>query len=606
MKPGFTISNPVNEIRQPQEGRPQKYIETYKRLPGQNIMRRPDTLLAGRESEGQHTELTPPAADWRRKRSGGLTASGLLAPALGLVCTLALLIVIVVFIPLAPAWQPVALPVMLALAAAAMAITAALLLGVRHRLLEPLTHLRHWALRMQAGVLSARIPEPAKGEFRELARDINTLSDTLQALSHHMDEQVRSQTEQLAQKTRSLEILYDVAAYINSMRDLNELLAHFLPVMKDIVHARAAAVRLLNYDTGMLELVASIGLDDTIAERERRMPATCGLCGTTMQEGKLQSMDNVDFCSSIIGLPLFEGSNIQMIAVPLRYRGRTLGLYNLFTEQSDAQMCDDDMKDLLSSIGYRLGVAIEQTHLEEESRRLSIIQERNAIANELHDSLAQTLASLRFQTRVLDQIVCQSNSAEAVREIEQVENSLDEAYHELRELITHCRAPIDERGLVAGVEKLVKQFREESGISIFLQEAWQYSRLPTSMEMQVLRIVRETLTNARKHSNAHNMRVLLQCDEEGNHRVLVEDDGQGFTLPPPHEQTSEHLGIVIMRERAQQLNGELRIESEPGEGTRIELSFFYKAGHPSLAPPLSPPERTDPLDTAGQWPWPQG
>ena len=358
-------------------------------------MRRPDTLATEREPQGPSTWMTPPAAGWYRKRPGGLAASGLLAPALGLICALALLMVIAVFASLAPAWQPLALPVITALAIVAIVLIAVLLLGVRHRLLEPLTHLRHWALRMQAGVLTARIPEPAKGEFRELARDINTLSDTLQTLSRHMDEQVRHHTEQLAQKTRSLEILYEVAAYINSMRDLNELLARFLPVMRDIVHGRGAVVRLLNYDTGMMGLVASVGLDEAIAERERRMPATCGLCGTVIQEGSLRCTDSVDFCASTLGLPLFEDSDIQMIAVPLRYRGRTLGLYNLFTDKINAEMCNDT-KDLLSGIGQRLGVAIEQTRLEEESRRLSVMQERNAIANELHDSLAQTLASLRF------------------------------------------------------------------------------------------------------------------------------------------------------------------------------------------------------------------
>ncbi|MDE2092958.1 MAG: HAMP domain-containing protein, partial [Burkholderiales bacterium] len=549
-------------------------------------MRRPDTLAAECESQGQAAWLTPPATGWYRKRFGGFAASGLLAPALGLVCALALLVVIAIFASLAPAWQAVTLPAMLALAAAASILAAMLLAGIRHRLLEPLTHLRHWAQRMQAGTLSVRIPEPAKGEFRELARDINTLSDTLQTLSRHMDEQVRRQTEQLAQKTRSLEILYEVAAYINSMRDLNELLARFLPVMRDIVHGRGAVARLLNHDTGMMELVASIGLDEAIAERERHMPATCGLCGTVIQEGSLQCTDSVDFCASIIGQPLFEDSGIQMIAVPLRYRGRTLGLYNLFTDKTNAEMCNDT-KDLLSGIGQRLGVAIEQTRLEEESRRLSVMQERNAIANELHDSLAQTLASLRFQARVLDQFVQQTSDFETIRELERVENSLDEAYRELRELITHCRAPCDERGLAAAVEKLVEQFRQESDISIFLQMAWQHSRLPANLEMQVLRIVREALTNARKYSEAQNVRVLLQCDEEGYHRVLVEDDGRGFTLPLPHEQMNEHLGIVIMRERAQHLHGELRIESEPGEGTRIELSFFHKPERPP-APPSSP------------------
>ena len=93
------------------------------------------------------------------------------------------------------------------------------------------------------------------------------------------------------------------------------------------------------------------------------------------------------------------------------------------------------------------------------------------------------------------------------------------------------------------------------------------------MEMQVLRIIQEALANVRKHSDAHTVRVLLRCDKNDNYHILVEDDGVGMDKPAFSGHPGEHLGLSIMKERARYLGGELRIESEPGEGTRVQLSF---------------------------------
>jgi len=156
-----------------------------------------------------------------------------------------------------------------------------------------------------------------------------------------------------------------------------------------------------------------------------------------------------------------------------------------------------------------------------------------------------------------------------------VENSLDEAYSDLRELIAHCRTPINKQGLIPAVEKLISRFRKESGIHVLLQEEWHHSDLPPNMEMHIFRIVQEAMNNIRKHSDANNVRLMFRCDDKGHHTVLVENDGVGFEAPESSEHPGKHLGLTIMQERAKHLGGKLRIESEPDEGTRIELTFTY-------------------------------
>jgi two-component system nitrate/nitrite sensor histidine kinase NarX len=130
---------------------------------------------------------------------------------------------------------------------------------------------------------------------------------------------------------------------------------------------------------------------------------------------------------------------------------------------------------------------------------------------------------------------------------------------------------MDQRGLVPALSKLVERFNQETGISTFFQPDCLKTDLDTTQEMQALRIVQESLANIRKHANAHTVRVLLRCRGPGQYLILVEDDGVGFEGAAPKGNPGEHIGLSIMEERARRVDGELSIESEPGEGTRVEL-----------------------------------
>lgn len=543
----------------------------------------------GSAVQGLATWMIPPATGWRRK-GGRYQRTHLLFPALGLFLVLIGLTVSGVVAAQSSEPQPYLYVLQIGLLLAGMALIVFILNGIQYHLLEPLAHLRNWAQRMRGGNLSARIPVPDKGEFAELARDINELSDSLKLLSQDMDSQVRKQTERIAQKTRSLQILYDVAASLNVSRDLKDLLTRFLHTMRDIVHAKAGTVRMLNDDDEM-ELVASIGLDPEVVERERRVPVKRCLCGNAVSGGEVLYQDDISRCSEFIGQPILNGEDVEMIAVPLQHHGRNLGVYNLFVEKPGL-VAREDVKDLLTSIGRHLGMAIEKARLDNEAKRLSIMQERTTLAHELHDSLAQTLASLRFQVSMLDETLTHEGEEAAREEFHQIKNGLDEAYTELRELLAHFRAPIDARGLLPALEDLIKRFQEQSGIHTFLQKEWDSSRLSAAMDMQILRIVQEALNNIRKHAQAHTVRVLIRCDEEGEYRVLIEDDGVGMQQPAFSGHPGEHIGLSIMQERARRLNGRLSIESEPSEGTRVTLTFQYPEDE---QPPSARNQRVIPL-----------
>lgn len=531
--------------------------------PGTPISRRWNTITS--------SVLPLVAKGWKRT-SQALVASGLFGPLAGLIAVL-LLIAVSVMLLLGSTGEEhkILYLFQLLLLLSGIATVGMLFLRINSKLMTPLAHMRTWALRMSAGNLSARIPVPASGEFAELARDINSLSRTLEKLSREMDSQVYKHTKRIEEKNTSLEILYDVAASINTSRDLNDLLERFLFTLQEVVHAKAAMVRLLTKDNQM-RLVASCGLDDEIIMEESLVAIDRCMCGNALQQGELLSQNNITQCGKFAGRPFFNHEDIEMIAVPLQYRGKNLGVYNLFVEKSGL-LQHEDVHEMLTTIGRHLGMAIEKARLDDASKRHTISQERNMLSHELHDSLAQTLASLRFQVRMLDDSLDKADTITARKEAGQIRNGLDEAYSELRELLAHFRAPFDERGLQAAIENVIERFRKETDILIFFQNQWDNIQLSSVLEMQVLRIIQEALANIRKHSQANAVRVFLKCDNQGTHTVLIEDDGVGIGEPVLHGEPGEHIGLSIMQERALRLGGELNIESEVGEGTRVILTF---------------------------------
>ncbi|MCK5813250.1 MAG: GAF domain-containing protein [Cocleimonas sp.] len=434
--------------------------------------------------------------------------------------------------------------------------------------------LSEWADHLLKGQLSSRMELysnrcPSLG----IRRHINRISDDYEALALVQQRRLLRQTEYIKQKKHYLSVLYEVASCINQSQNLEDLLQQFLYTLTGIVKAEAATVRLLDNNNEML-LVASIGLSDEVVAKEDTLPLPSCLCGKAAIDGKIQVRADVRMCGKLIGEQFFESDNIEMLAIPLQYRGKTLGVYNLFVHREDHKEMEGE-HELLVSIGQHLGMAIEKASVEDDARLLSIIKERTRMAHELHDSLAQTLASLRFKIRLLDDTMNAGDEPAIWEELEALENGIDDAYLELRSLITHFRAPVDGKGVVRSVERVIERFRRDTKIDVFFYHNWELGDLPRDTEIEVVRIVQESLANIRKHSQAETVRVLMRSSEEGDCSVLIEDDGIGINADShqPDEEAGEHIGLSIMRERTERINGEIHFESEEEGGTLVQLAF---------------------------------
>ncbi len=457
-------------------------------------------------------------------------------------------------------------------AACLLALVGLVIAGVelKRQLLKPLVTLEASVAQVSQGEPGATLPDTDTGVLSGMVRDIDSISEELMELYEDMDSRIARHTTRLAQKTASLKILYDVAAAINREENLDALLVRFLRVLKEMVNGVAISARVAQED-GRLRLVGAIGLDDRVRTEQELLPLEICTCGAPLSPGDVLCENAACFCREN-GREMFGPDEVELVEVPLVHHGDTLGWYRIYVKRPGVSQ-REDILDLLQTIGSHLGMAIAKQRSDEEARRLSILEERNALAHELHDSLAQTLASLRFQVRMLEDALDQEGACEvALRDLQRIRNGMDEAHTELRDLLTSFRTPVDGRGLAVALKNLVERFSAETGIAAYFQQQGGQVKLSSSEEMQMLRIVQEALANIRKHARAHTVRVLLDC-AGGAYKLLVEDDGVGFSGEARQGHPGEHIGLSIMEERARRLGGELRIESEPGEGTRVELIY---------------------------------
>ncbi|MEI6412797.1 MAG: ATP-binding protein, partial [Pseudomonadota bacterium] len=441
------------------------------------------------------------------------------------------------------------------------------------RVLQPLVILEEAVASICQGTpdSASRLAARKSGVLEEIVRDIDSLNAELSELYEDMDNRVARQTRRLAQKNASLKILYDVAASINRAEDLGELLTRYLHILREMVNGTSAAARIRNPE-GTLVLTACIAPDGGLRRNHELLPLLLCHCGRTLNPADILCDRDPVLCSRRNHRTMFGAAEIERIEVPLEHQAENLGYYEIFLPQPGIAE-REDIRQLLTTIGNHLGMAVAKHRSDEEARRLSIHEERNDLAHELHDSLAQTLASLRFQVRMLEETLETEGCAEAViREAQRLHHGVEEAHAELRELLSGIRLEAHQQGLIPALERLAGRYREEWGIPVFFQKDCRQVKLSPMEEVQILRIVQEALTNIRKHAEARTVRVLLRCRAPDVYLLLVEDDGKGFEAAP-NGKPGEHIGLAIMRERARRLRGKLRIESELGEGTRVELNF---------------------------------
>lgn len=366
-----------------------------------------------------------------------------------------------------------------------------------------------------------------------------------------------------------VEVLAEIASSMSSDASEEQMLTRFLEIMVQLSGAQAGAVRVLTTDGGHLRMVGSIGLSPTLYEKERFVPLECGICGRATLQQSAQSDSVLAVCQKQVRHLYYAQQCRNVYAIPLRHKGRVLGVYNLFMA-SDTPL-PEDVSYLFNSISEHLGLALENARLTRENMRISLMNERTMLANQIHDSLAQTLAYAKMRLTVLNEAFADGDQARANGYLGDVEEAVDMAYSELRNLITQFRDRIDPRGLVPALSEMAQSFSKKANADVDFLNIAQDVVLTPEDEIQVFHIIQESLYNICKHARARHVIVTLDL-HDGEYVVNVADDGVGL-MSDAAANVGRSFGLTIMRERAAKLNGKLSIESRPAGGTTVRLTF---------------------------------
>lgn len=216
-------------------------------------------------------------------------------------------------------------------------------------------------------------------------------------------------------------------------------------------------------------------------------------------------------------------------------------------------------------------MAIAAVWRSHEGRRIALMEERGAIAAELHDSLAQALAFMKIQVAQLQRAIQSAGTSPDVKgAADDLRKGLSNAYQTVRELIAAFRVRMGPGGLKEAVHDTIEELSQRSGMDIAFEEELDLCPLEVNEEFHVMQVIREALSNTVRHSGARRAWVTIRPGPAHHITVTVEDDGQGFGRTVVDGQ---HHGLSIMKERARSLGGDVEFGDRPGGGSRIELVF---------------------------------
>ena len=396
---------------------------------------------------------------------------------------------------------------------------------------------------------------------------------------------INQETATLLRSNRELAVLYTIAGNLNRKVDVHEALQEVLAQVTNLLGLQTGWVWLLDQQ-GEPYLAAAQSLPPYLADHPERMTGYC-LCLDTFLEGCLEGAANIDVfrCSRLKKAerdsdPTSWGLRFHA-SVPIYASATPLGVLNVASE--DWRELQPEELQLLHIIGDQIGLAIQRARLSAEhtvaAARLATIEERNRLAREIHDTLAQGLAAITLQLETADALATTrpERAQEALRRaLDLARGNLKEARRSVMDLRA---APLQNRTLPQALAALAQQDCEGAELTV------QFSCPPdltfpqhsTRLEVGIYRIAQEALANACKHAKAQHIEMMLTGDNEYV-ELVVQDDGRGFDPDRVTKISGEgqHFGLTGMSERVKLLEGTLSIESELGAGTRIVARVPYR------------------------------
>ena len=421
----------------------------------------------------------------------------------------------------------------------------------RNDLILPLRDLLAFAANVGRGNLAARTEHTGNDELGRLGQAFNHMAEDLSRLYQNLEARVAEKTAELTIANRSLELLYHSIARLYNGPVVPDTYAILLKDLENVLGVGHGLACMVETGAAQARVIAStLRADSNDAD----------MCG-------LMSCDECLAHPKLVVHPMQDGRRV--LSLPLKDTEHHYGVLQL--EMPPGKELAQWQTQLLDALSRHIGIAIGTAKRTEQSRRLSLLEERAALGRDLHDSLAQSLAYMKIQVSRLKPLVDDPQRGDAAREVlEELREGLNSAHRQLRELLTTFRLRIEGEGLAAALQATVTELGNRGDIPISLDVHLAGCTLTPNEEIHALQIVREALSNVLNHAQARHAQVSLNCASDGSVSATITDDGIGI-----HQAAgAHHYGMTIMEERAKNLGGQLMVENLPTLGARVTLRFM--------------------------------
>ncbi|WBA56578.1 nitrate/nitrite two-component system sensor histidine kinase NarX [Providencia sp. 21OH12SH02B-Prov] len=383
---------------------------------------------------------------------------------------------------------------------------------------------------------SQRYPNNNKqDELNALGLTLNQMSDELAQSYHQLEQRVTEKTADLRNKNQVLSYLYQSNQILHSAEPLDIRLGRVLSELKDITILKNLSLRLY---------------EDS---NETYFHEICSSSNSAHSEDILSNPKDNLYHPKTLSWELSD--NIHRYGV-------------IVAEIEANEALSDEQNNLVLMLVKQISGMLAMEHQIEQQQQLLIMDERSAIARELHDSIAQSLSCLKMQISYL-QMQPESLPEKHQQLLSEMRNEINTAYSQLRELLTTFRLKLTEPGLLPSLENTINEFSQKMGFPVLLNYHLPAKSISPHQSIHIIQIIREALSNILKHAHANWAQVTLQQDS-GIVTISIEDNGEGIG-PTPDKQN--HYGLIIMRERALSLNGKCDIIPRAQGGTIVKVTF---------------------------------
>jgi two-component system, NarL family, nitrate/nitrite sensor histidine kinase NarX len=393
------------------------------------------------------------------------------------------------------------------------------------------------------------------------------MARTLQSLYEDLEGKVREKTLRLELERERLVDLYEVSAFVAEAPTLEALTQGFARQVRRISRADASAVRLCDKDQRRFLLVAQELLPSQIAEASACLENGTCHCGAVDAQSQTRAIAIADARPAGLGYCAAAGF-ASVVSVPVRAHERLLGEINLFYRT--ARILRHDDRELLDTLASHLGSALESQRAAALEREAAVAEERSLLARELHDSIAQSLLFMKIQVGLVRQAAQRHDEDALQRGIAELHTGVRDCYADVRELLLHFRTRTSGEDIEPALRTTLQKFEHQTGLPVQLAIEGHGVPLAPDVQVQVLHIVQEALSNVRKHAHAHRVEVRVRTAPHWSFEV--QDDGRGFVADRPGADATQ-VGLRIMQERALRIGAKVQVRSAPDAGCTVTLDL---------------------------------